>query len=516
MKLVILGAFAVFGLALNTMGQTLVTDPPDGHYCEGGTGVSICVENTVMGQNYYVWHNGEVVNCIVGNGLTVCCAGFTDPGDYTTVPATNTVTVYVDPLPTQPTIVGDFYLCGYYNLTTYVTYNNQPTYDYTFIWQAFGYVNGGGPAMGFYALPDENTLDVIWGNADYGTIIVTVLDNETGCQISSELYTVNVCPVITNNVIGDDISICYGTNACFTGSEPSGGCDDLTYLWQVSTNGTTWMAAWCCNPMANDTINYCTPNLPGPATYYLRRIVTGLACQSISNIVTLTVYAEFQPGEIGDDQTICYNTISDPLYEIAPPTGGDGIYTYQWQSDVNCTGTWVDIPGATNPGYQPPALMDTTCFRRIDMNICDTLPTNVVTINVWDDLTPGEIGNPQTICYNTIPDLLYFVATPTGGQCNGVPACYAYQWQESVNCTGTWTDIAGATDATYQPPALTDTTCYRVVVTDICGVVYTNSVQINVWDEFELVLPLLGDTSICYNTAPDCLGPVVALGGALQ
>jgi hypothetical protein len=304
----------------------------------------------------------------------------------------------------------------------------------------------------------------------------------------------------------DSVAVCYNTAPDCIGFcvAPSGGEPGMyTYQWLASNdmvNFTPIIGAE--NPV------YCPPALL--ETTYYKCQVTNPCDEGLTNAVTAFVWNEFIAGTVGNDQVICYNTVPDSLVELNPATGGDGMYTYQWQIDVNCLGSWVDIPGATAQGYQPPALTDTTCFRRMDMNFCDTLPTNTVTINVWDDLVAGTIGNDQTICYNTIPDPLYPIITPTGGECNGNAACYTYQWQESVNCTGTWTDIPGEINAMYQPPALSDTTCYRLVVTDFCGVVETNVIQINVWDPLDVGNVgfdpdcALADT-VCYNTAPACI-----------
>ncbi len=506
LKLTILMAISILGFAINSYSQTLVTDPADGHYCEGGTGVGICVENTAVGQNYYVMHNGDTLNCIIGDGGTVCCVGFTDAGDYTTLPPTGTVTITVDPLPAMPTITGDFYLCDYYMMTTYITYENLPKSDYTFSWQAVGHVDGGGSLQGFYGLPDENELQVIAGNADWFTLQVTVMNNATGCEIASEIDTTYICQPIANNIISSDTSICHLDHACFTGSIPTGGCDDLTYLWQMSTDNTNWEAAWCCNPDANDTVDYCTPDLAGPATYYFKRIVQGPACYSESNVVTLTVYAEFVVDPLVPDQeTICWNTVPDCIGPVVA-SGGDGNYTYQWYESSDNT-TFTAISGFVTDTYCPPALLDDMWYYCEVTNLCGVINTNTYWVEVYDQFLPGVIGDPQTICYNTVPGQLYFTAAPSGGD-----GSYTYQWQMDPNCLGNWIDISGATNATYQPPALSDTTCYRAIVFNICDTLPTNEIQIKVWDEFWLE-PITGDTSICYNTSPDCIGPVVAHGG---
>ncbi|MFN3405251.1 MAG: DNRLRE domain-containing protein, partial [Cytophagaceae bacterium] len=56
-----------------------------------------------------------------------------------------------------------------------------------------------------------------------------------------------------------------------------------------------------------------------------------------------------------------------------------------------------------------------------------------------------------------------------------------YQWQRSVKCTGVWENITGANTAQFNPGVLSDTVCYRRVVTDACGNSATsNTVQINI------------------------------------
>ncbi len=64
------------------------------------------------------------------------------------------------------------------------------------------------------------------------------------------------------------------------------------------------------------------------------------------------------------------------------------------------------------------------------------------------------------------------------GGCTG----YTYQWQSSIFCNNAWSDISGATSPTYDPPAgLTDSTCYRLQVTDGCSdVAFSNTVHVNV------------------------------------
>ncbi|MEZ5195009.1 MAG: hypothetical protein R2764_01005 [Bacteroidales bacterium] len=108
-------------------------------------------------------------------------------------------------------------------------------------------------------------------------------------------------------------------------------------------------------------------------------------------------------------------------------------------------------------------------------NPCETGISNVVTAFVWDEFVAGQIIEDQEICYNTVPDCLAFSVPPSGG--NTIVG-YTYQWYDSFG------PIAGANNTTYCPPALTATETYYCEVTNPCGVLNTNTVTINVWDEF--------------------------------
>jgi hypothetical protein len=73
---------------------------------------------------------------------------------------------------------------------------------------------------------------------------------------------------------------------------------------------------------------------------------------------------------------------------------------------------------------------------------------------------PGTISSTQTICTGTTPASLTG-STPTG--CTS-PATVSYQWRQSTD-GNTYTNISGATSASYSPGALTQTTYYHRVAT---------------------------------------------------
>ena len=286
--------------------------------------------------------------------------------------------------------------------------------------------------------------------------------------IISEPSLVTVYDALTAGTISSTQAICANTApAAFTETAPTGGTGTYTYQWQSSPNGTTWT-----DISGATSATYTSGALT--ATTQFRRAVTSGACATVySPVITITVYANLTAGTISSAQTICYNTTPAAFTQTAP-TGGTGTYTYQWQSSPNGT-TWTDIAGATSATYTSGALTATTQFRRsVTSGACGTVYSSAITVTVYANLTAGTIGTAQNICANTAP-AAFTQTAPTGGT-----GTYTYQWQSSQDGTN-WTNIAGATAATYTSGALTVSTYFRRNVTSgSCGTVSSNSILITV------------------------------------
>lgn len=94
---------------------------------------------------------------------------------------------------------------------------------------------------------------------------------------------------------------------------------------------------------------------------------------------------------------------------------------------------------------------NTSCYLDV------TTPSVVITYNTYP-IANNNIYGDQTFTGSGNPTVLG-ATTPTGGNRN----IYSYQWQSSPD-NFTWTNISGATLATYDPPTLTQTTYYRRIV----------------------------------------------------
>jgi gliding motility-associated-like protein len=113
-------------------------------------------------------------------------------------------------------------------------------------------------------------------------------------------------------------------------------------------------------------------------------------------------YVSIDPGEINGNQFVCVGGDPGVLGNVASGTAPSSVWvTYQWQIDVGCSGSFVDIPGATNATYDPPlGILQNTCYRRMTVYNCSATPSNVVSVDIETPSTaPTSItANPTVLC----------------------------------------------------------------------------------------------------------------------
>ncbi|MBK8347128.1 MAG: hypothetical protein IPL08_05680 [Saprospiraceae bacterium] len=119
----------------------------------------------------------------------------------------------------------------------------------------------------------------------------------------------------------------------------------------------------------------------------------------------------------------------------------------------------------------------------------------------------GSIGSSKEICYNTSAGTLTNNTSATGS------GTVAYQWQRSTTgCSSGWSDISGATNATYAPGNLTQTTYYRRRARNTfngqtCDA-FSNCVTVTVNPQLILTIP---NDEVC--AGPNFIKTVQATGG---
>ena len=121
-------------------------------------------------------------------------------------------------------------------------------------------------------------------------------------------------------------------------------------------------------------------------------------------------------------------------------------------------------------------------------------------------LLTSVISSSQTICSGNPPETLASVV-------GGGSGSYTYAWQSSTN-NNSWTNVSGATAATYTPGTLTANTYYRQEVSSGNQTVYSNSVLITV--QTKLAMPTITLDRTCIYVGGDTIltASVPSIAGA--
>ena len=191
--------------------------------------------------------------------------------------------------------------------------------------------------------------------------------------------------------------------------------------------------------------------------YYVTQVSPNSNCESLPAEIVVYVNPKISENEIGNSQTICYDSAPEVLVS-KKLSGGITDKTYEWQYKVEGTNTWNSINGATEETYKPGKLTTNTFFKRIVRSGGCVKESNEIKITIIPAIENYDISNrEQIICYNTSPALLNGQASTMQGNAQGL----SYQWMS--NSDGSWANIIGATDEDYQPGALEKTTYFRRV-----------------------------------------------------
>ena len=302
---------------------------------------------------------------------------------------------------------------------------------------------------------------------------------------------------IEDNSILDNQTICSGDiPLSLTGSTPSMGSGIYLYQWQDSTDGFAWATR------GTTDFSFSPPAL-SDTTWY-RRIVNSSKCTNTSPVVRVDVHKPIVNNISllagASDTTICNGAIPHQLDGDVATGGTDipGDYAYQWYESADLS-TWNPVvTGGTGITYDPPALTDTTYFRREVISGTCTHESNVITVTVLPLISNNVISSDQTVCYNTIPAEING-AVLSGGAGAGT---YSFLWEESIDGT-TWLSAAGNnTDlsGSYQPSELTIPMKYRRTVYsgdfDCCSNT-SNVIDIDIYDLPTGTITTTADTTIC-------------------
>ena len=293
------------------------------------------------------------------------------------------------------------------------------------------------------------------------TYTVTGTNASTSCANTATI-TVTVVPALTAGTIAADQAICSGIiPAAFTSATAAtGGVGTYNYQWQSSTTSTT---AGFTDITGATAATYTPGAALTVTTYYRRGVSTSSDAIVYSNVVTVTVSA--LPTVSVSPTTA---TIVSGASQVLTASGAN---SYIWSPATGLSSTTLAAVTASP--------VTTTVYTVTGTNTTTSCAnTATITVTVAPVLTAGTIAADQAICSGATPAAFTSATAAAGGI-----GTYAYQWQSSTtSTTAGFTDIAGATAATYAPgTSLTTTTYYRRgVSTSSSAVVYSNVVTVTV------------------------------------
>ncbi|MCX6166608.1 MAG: PKD domain-containing protein [Sphingobacteriales bacterium] len=293
----------------------------------------------------------------------------------------------------------------------------------------------------------------------YGTYAVKVVfTNGCGSAEATKTFIFNqpLQASITANTSATDITVCPSTpinlNALING--PPG----YTYVW-TKTGGSGSLSA-------NNVLNpVYTPSLADNGqqiTFTLTVTYPGTVPSPCTSPLIKTIKVTYVANNTAANTTLarCSGTAVG-FTPVSTVTGSQFTWTIK-SIGPNITG--ANASAIFGPGPINDVLVNTgTAIETVVYEIsaksaggCVGTPFTL-TVTVYPPITGNVISANQTICANQTPAALGQDASSTLS--GGNLTTYIYAWEQKVGA-GPWTIISGASSATFQPGALTNTTLY--------------------------------------------------------
>jgi len=285
-----------------------------------------------------------------------------------------------------------------------------------------------------------------------------------GCSDVSTVVMIKVNPVISNNLITDEQTICEGSvPAILSGSLPSGGNSSYTYLWESSTvSGTSGFIA----AQGTNTLQSYTPSALSQTTWF-RRVVTSGGCTHTSTAVKITVTPTPTAGITYPGDPFCLNS---GLIQVnqSGTTGGTfssnpaGLNLHSTSGEVNTllsqagTYTITYLIAASGGCDQVTASTELTIHPLPEATIsgnatvCPEATPPVVTF------TGSGASPPYTFAYTLNGGAVQYISSTAGSTAllpvaTGEPGTYVYTLQGVSSSTGCTQGQSGTATVTIHP-----------------------------------------------------------------
>ncbi len=302
----------------------------------------------------------------------------------------------------------------------------------------------------------------------------------SGCpQAISNIQMVTVTPDPSISLSGPS-SVCAGGKAVISASI-QGGAGSCSILWQLSSNGTSWVN------IAN-TLSTSISVTPS-ATYQYRAqyVCSSSGCVGTSNVLTISVVQTPEVTLSGGGTTICSGGVVTLAGSVS---GGAGNCSLIWQRSVNSGQSWSTMTGLTGASIQVTPTTNTQ-YRVIyscEAGSCAADTSNVQTVTVVADPSIQLTGG-KTICSGGSVQL-------TANVVRGVGTCLV-KWEFLNTNTNAWEELQGVSGSRLSVLP-SKTTQYRAkyeCTGSGCDLVYSNTQTVTVIPDPGI--SVAGPSSLC-------------------
>ncbi len=278
---------------------------------------------------------------------------------------------------------------------------------------------------------NSTTYHITASTSTAGHMYRAKFSNSLGTSVSNPAtLTVYAPPAITTNPVSQ--SATAGSQVTFTAA--AAGTPAPTVQWQVSTNGTTWS-----NLAGATSTSYTFTATTAMSGYkYQAMFTNSRGLFSLTTAATLTVSAAPAAPTVTTNPS-SHSVASGATVSFTAAASGTPTPIVQWQSSTDGT-TWSAVAGATSASYSFAATTAAsgTQYRAVFTNSQGTATTTAATLSV--NAAPVVTTNPtnRSVAPGAVAS---FTAAATGAT--------SVQWQVSSNNGTSYTNISGATAATY-------------------------------------------------------------------
>ena len=227
-------------------------------------------------------------------------------------------------------------------------------------------------------------------------------------------------------------------------SDPDGRVTGVTWTWAFSSNGTTnWRTIIGANSSTYTTVAADVRSYLRATASYTDAAGPGKSAEA----VTTAAVTEDDDGSV----TLSSTGTSDGDRVTATLTDPDGRVTgitWQWASSPNGSSGWLDILNATSATYTP-ITTDVGRYLRATATYTDAVgPGKSAEAVTAAAVTPDDDGR-VTLSTRT-PEVGSAIRATLSDPDGGVTGA-TWQWAKSSNGSTGWTNIQGATSASYTP-----------------------------------------------------------------